>query len=299
MLTTLATLAALTLAYQGESDTTVAVQAGARLDVNNFGGEIAVRTWSQNSVRVRASHSARDHVDVSASPTAVSVRTSGRRGPSSIVELQITAPTWMAVTLSGVYTDITVEGAGGDVTAESVQGDVSVTGGNGNISLKSVEGSVTLSKTRGRIEITTVEGDVTVSDAVGEISAESVDGDLRLLHIEASSVDVNTVDGNITYDGTIRDGGRYRLSTHDGDVAVAVPLNANVVVSVATFDGEFDASFPVNLTRAGKRRFSFTIGGGSARLELETFDGNIRLRRPGQLTEPTQPEHKPKHDKPY
>src|SRR6266540_342413 len=261
MFTTLATLAALTLAYQGESDTTVAVQAGARLDVNNFGGEIAVRTWSQNSVRVRASHSTRDRVDVSASATAVSVRTSGRRGPSSIVELQITAPTWMALTLSGVYTDITVEGAG------------------------------TLSKTHGRIEITTVEGDVTVSDAVGEISAESVDGDLRLLHIEASSVDVNTVDGDITYDGTIRDGGRYRLSTHDGDVAVAVPPNASVVVSVATFDGEFDASFPVNLTRAGKRRFSFTIGGGSARLELETFDGNIRLRRPGQLTEPTQPEH--------
>src|SRR6266545_3915002 len=194
MFTTLATLAALTLAYQGESDTTVAVQAGARLDVNNFGGEIAVRTWSQNSVRVRASHSTRDRVDVSASATAVSVRTSGRRGPSSIVELQITAPTWMALTLSGVYTDITVEGAGDAVTAESV------------------------------------EGDVTVSDAVGKISAESVDGDLRLLHIEASSVDVNTVDGDITYDGTIRDGGRYRLSTHDGDVAVAVPPNASVVV---------------------------------------------------------------------
>ncbi|PYO91988.1 MAG: hypothetical protein DMD58_03065, partial [Gemmatimonadetes bacterium] len=62
MLTTLATLAAVTLALpqqgegrgqgqgQGSGDTTVAVQQGARLDVNNFGGEIVVHTWTQNNV---------------------------------------------------------------------------------------------------------------------------------------------------------------------------------------------------------------------------------------------------------
>src|SRR2546429_6556714 len=58
MLTTLATLAALALAQQ--TDTTVPVRAGARLEINNFGGEIAVKTWSRNAVRVVADHSSRD-----------------------------------------------------------------------------------------------------------------------------------------------------------------------------------------------------------------------------------------------
>ncbi len=178
MLTTLATLVAVSLTLQqgegrgegrgqggGSGDTTVAVQSGARLDVNNFGGEIVVHTWNQNNVKVRSSHSSRSRVDVSTSASTVLVRTAGRRGPPSIVDLDITVPTWMAMSLSGTYTDISVDGAGGAVTAESVQGDIEVTGGTGNVALKSVEGGVTLAKTKGRIEVNSVEGDITITDA--------------------------------------------------------------------------------------------------------------------------------------
>src|SRR3982751_4387544 len=112
MLTTLATLVAVTLTQgqgrgqgqgQGAGDTTVAVQSGARLDVNNFGGEIVVHTWNQNNVRVRASHSSRSRVDVSTSASTVLIRTAGRRGPPSIVDLDISVPTWMGMTLNGTY----------------------------------------------------------------------------------------------------------------------------------------------------------------------------------------------------
>ena len=299
MLTTLATLAAVTLALpqqgegrgqgrgqgQGSGDTTVAVQQGARLDVNNFGGEIVVHTWTQNNVRVRASHSSRSKVDVSTSSSTVLVRSVGRRGPPSIVDLEITVPTWMAMSLSGTYTDISVDGAGGSVQAESVQGDIEVTGGTGSIALKSVEGGVTLAKTKGRIEVNSVEGDITITDAVGDITVETVDGDIILGRIDAANVDVNTVDGDITQDGTIKTGGSYRLATHDGDVTVVIPPGACVSGSVSTFDGDFDASFTVDTMRAGKHRFTFGIGrcATPARLEVETFDGDIQLRRPGEV----------------
>src|SRR5207249_7341887 len=108
---------------QGSGDTTFTVQSGARLDVNNFGGEIVVKTWNQNSVQVRSSHSSRSQVNVSATGSTVLVRTEGRRGPPSIVDLDITVPTWMGMTLSGTYTNISVDGAGGSVTAESVRSE--------------------------------------------------------------------------------------------------------------------------------------------------------------------------------
>ena len=290
MLTTLATLAAVTLGSgmqrdrdPGTRDTTVAVQPGALLDVNNFGGEIVVRVWNQNNVRVRATHSSRSRVEVSSTAAAVMVRTAGRRGPPSIVDLELTVPAAMAMTLRGHYTDISVEGAGGSVSAESTQGDITITGGTGSVVVKAVEGDVTLSRTRGRIQVTTVEGDVRVSDAVGEVIVETVDGDIFLQRMDAPSVEVSTVDGDIVYDGTIKDGGSYRISTHDGDITVGIPPSASVRVMVASFDGEFDSSFPVDVQRSGKHRFSFIIGTGKARLELETFDGNIRLRRPGEI----------------
>ncbi|MBI1968090.1 MAG: DUF4097 family beta strand repeat protein [Gemmatimonadetes bacterium] len=280
MLLTLATLASLALAQ--ETDTIFAVQPGTRLDVSNFGGEIAVRAWNESRVRIRASHSSRDRIEITVTGKTVSVRSAGRRGPSQLVEYDITVPPWMALNLSGVYTDISVEGTQASVAAETVEGDVTLQGGSGNVTLQSVEGAVTISDARGRVDAHSVEGEIRITGASGEIVAETVDGDIVLERIESASVEANTVDGDMSYDGAIRDTGRYRFATHDGDITVAIPDRANVTVSVASFEGEFDASFPVQITEQRKRRFSFTIGSGSARMELESFDGDIRLRRPGE-----------------
>jgi hypothetical protein len=281
MLTTLGTLAALALTQQ--TDTTVPVRAGARLEVHNYGGEIAVKTWSRNAVRVVADHSSRDRISVDASEQVVRVKTEpGRRGPSQI-DYAVTVPAWMALNLSGVYTDIKVDGAQNEITAETVQGEVTVLGGSGNVSLKSVMGAVTLEKARGRIALSSVNEEIRATDVSGDITAETVNGDITLIQIESANAEANTVNGDITYDGTIKDGGRYRFGTHDGDVRVSVPEKANASVSVSTFNGDFSACFPVQLTGKTKHRFNFTLGSGSARLELESFSGDIKICRPGQL----------------
>jgi DUF4097 and DUF4098 domain-containing protein YvlB len=198
----------------------------------------------------------------------------------------------MALTLTGVYTDIKVDGAENEVTAESVQGEITVRGGSGNVSLKTVQGTVTLEKARGRIDLRSVNEEINATDVSGDLSAETVNGDIRLIGIESANVDANTVNGDVTYDGTIKDGGRYRFATHDGDLSVAVPEKANVSVAVGTFNGDFNACFPVQLRERTKHRFSFTIGSGSARLELESFDGDIKLCRPGALTKDKHNKHK-------
>src|SRR3989454_5127218 len=280
MLTTLATLAALALTKQ--TDRPVRGGGGPRLEVHNYGGEIAVKTWSRNAVRVVADHSSRDRISVDASEQVVRVKTEpGRRGPSQI-DYAVTVPAWMALNLSGVYTDIKVEGAKNEITAETVQGEVTVVGGSGNVSLKSVMGAVTLEKARGRIDLSSVNEEIRATEISGDLTAETVNGDITLVQIESANAEANTVNGDITYDGTIKDGGRYRFGTHDGDVRVSVPEKANVSVSVSTFNGDFSACFPVQLTGKTKHRFTFTLGSGSARLELESFGGRSEERRVGK-----------------
>ena len=277
-------LAVATAAALAQTDTTIPVRPGARLDVNNFGGSIAVSTWAKSAVRVQAEHSSRDRVQVSGSEAVVSVKSTGRLGPSQVIDYTITVPVSMALALSGVYADITVEGSQGEITAETVQGEVTVLGGSGNVSLKSVMGAVTLEKARGRIDLSSVNEAIRATEVSGDLTAETVNGDITLTQIESANAEANTVNGDITYDGTIKDGGRYRFGTHDGDLRVSVPEKANVSVSVSTFNGEFNACFPVQLTGKTRHRFSFTIGSGSARLELESFGGNIKICRPGQLS---------------
>ena len=78
----------------------------------------------------------------------------------------------------------------------------------------------------------------------------------------------------------MRADGRYRLATHNGDIAFEPQVPLNAVITVATFNGDFESAFPVTIkeTRRGKR-FTFTVGTGGATVELETFEGTIRLGR--------------------
>lgn len=294
----LALLAAVTtLAFAPQTDTTVAVTRGARLDVNNFGGDITVKTWDKSSVRITADNSDRDHVDIDVGSSVVTVRTSSRRGMPHLVSFEITVPTWMALTLEGTYADITVTGVTGDISATTVQGDIEVSGGSGHVSLNSTSGSVKLSKAKGRIDITTVNDGITLTDCSGDMTVETTNGDVDLRGIDAANVSATTVNGDVTYDGTIKDAGHYSFSTNNGDVEVSVPTGTNATVDVSTFNGDFDASFPVSVNKSRKHHFSFVLGTGSAKLEMESFGGDLKLRRPGELkSRKRDSDHEHDHD---
>jgi hypothetical protein len=282
MLWTLATLAGVMLAQQ--TDTAVAVEPGTRLRIDNFGGEVVIRAGTENRVRVRAEHASRDRVYLVQRAGALTLKAEGRRGPPQSVDFHVTVPKWMAVSVSGVYTDVTIEGTEADITVETVQGEVQVTGGSGFIALQSVEGAVTVSRARGRIEATSVNESIVVEDVTGDCQVETVNGDITLFGIDATIVSATTVNGDIDYDGTIKDNGRYSFASHNGDLTVSVHERANVTVNVSTYQGDFGASFPFTVDQLRpKHRFTFRLGNGSGRLELESFQGDIELRRPGEV----------------
>ncbi len=275
-----AALAALTLIQQ--IDSTVPVERGQRLEVDLFAGDVDVKTWSKNAVRVVADPDGRGRVEIERSATSLSVRTTGRRGPPPTTDIAITVPTWMALDISGVYTDITIAGARGPIAAETVQGDVSAEGGDGLVSVKSVQGGVSVTGAKGRIEANSVNADVEVRRSSGEISTETVNGSIDLVGTDATTLTATSVNGDLNYDGPLHSGGRYALSTHNGDITVTVAEAASAAVSVSTFNGEFESDFPVTLTETRKgKRFNFTIGSGSAQVTLESFQGTISLVRPG------------------
>jgi DUF4097 and DUF4098 domain-containing protein YvlB len=289
--------AALTLAVPQQIDTTLPAERGQRLQVNAYGGDVTVRAWNRNAVRVEATTSARNRVEISTSATTVSVRTQGRRGPPTDIDLRLSVPVWMALSLSGVHTDAKIEGVRAPIAVETVEGDVNVSGGDGLITLRSVQGSVSLRGARGRISVNSVNEDVRVTASSGEIMAETVNGEIALERVDAATVDANTVNGDISYGGPIRNGGRYSFSTHNGDITLTVAEGSSANVAVSTFNGEFESEFPVPLsgTRKGKG-FNFTLGSGSAQVTLESFQGTIQLVRPGSAKDRERREQHDPHE---
>jgi hypothetical protein len=268
-----------------QTDETVAVTRGVRLAVDNFAGEVTIRAWDRDEVRVQARHASRTRVRVRTTPSTVAVSASGEMGPASSVDYEITAPAWMAIKVDGTYNFATIEGMQGEVSAESVRGDITVRGGSGAVTAKSVEGRVAVAGARGRINAQSTNEGITITDASGDIVAETINGAIELTRVAAANVEVGTVNGDIRYDGAAAANGRYRFTTHNGRIAVAVPETASATFHVRTYNGRFSSDLPVkgdgDVSRG--RRVSFTLGGGSAEFELESFGGTVSLHKPGAL----------------
>ena len=295
MLTTLAAAMLLTLggAPQRQTDTTIAVPAGASLSVNNFGGGITVHGWTENRVKVHGETGRRGRVEVSMVGNTVVVKTGSREGAPSVIDLDISVPQSMGLTLNGTYADITVDGVQGAISAETVNGEINVRGGKGIVTLHSIQGGVTLADASGRIEVNSVNENVELSNVSGEIKVETTNGEVMLTGIQSSSVDAGTINGDVTYDGTVNDGGSYSFGSHNGDISVSIPERANVTITAATANGDIDASFPLPMTGStGKHRKTFKIGSGSARMELESFQGDIEMRRPQEMRDRIDRKHK-------
>jgi DUF4097 and DUF4098 domain-containing protein YvlB len=275
MLLLLAALAAMPM--QG-TDTTVPVPPRARLGLDNFEGNVTVTTWNRSALRIQATHDDDTRIDVDVGGGVVQVRARSRYGPPE-VDYRITVPTDMTLEINCHSGDVKVAGSRGDLQVQTTEGGISVEGGRGRISLQSVEGDVSVTDGDGRISIGTVDGAITVRRSRGDLSLNAVDGPIEMDEVDASNVDASSVDGAITFSGTLRDNGHYRLSSHDGNVTVMTPV-VNAAVSVSTFDGDFVSDFPVTLNGVNERkRLNFTLGTGSARLELESFDGTVSLKK--------------------
>lgn len=267
-----------------KSDQTVDAVKGTRLVLSNNAGEVVVRSWDQDKVRIQATHGPRDTITAETMDMTLRIRTRSTRGPSGLVDYQITVPKWMPVNLSGTYLDATIEGTTAEVTVETVHGNARVTGGTGSVTVRSVEGIITIDKASGRVQATTVNEGIRVTNVTGEITAETTNGDIVIDNAQTSNLEASTVNGDLTFNGTIRDNGVYRLTTHGGDIRVGLGGATNATIFVRTFQGDFSADFPIQLpdgqtARSGSKRFNFTLGNGSARIEAQSFNGDIVLAR--------------------
>jgi len=267
MVLPLAIAAAAAFSMSTTADTTIAARPGTSIQVATFAGDVTVSAWEKDLVRVTSSDPEDERFHVKTAGGKILVKTDESWVHGRSVDLRLIVPAWMNLDISGVNTDVQITGTRGRVRVETINGDIVVKGG------------------RGQIELSAVTQDICLTDASGRVVSQTVNGDLTFQRIVSDSVEASTVNGGIFYDGSIRDRGVYRFTSHDGDVAIALPKTVNATVSVSTFSGDFASDFPVSLSESKPgKQFCFSLGRGSAKVELESFQGTIHLFRPGALS---------------
>ena len=275
-----------------QTDTIVQASGASRLELESLRGEVVVRTWDRDAVRVKATESESRSVGITRSGSTISIDVEVDRGMglTGSTNFEITVPRAFDLNIEGMALDVDIEGAGGQVEVTTVQGSVRVQGGRETISVESVFGEVTVEGAEGKIEVTGVAGGVTIRDCSGEISAGSVGGDLNLEGISARDVEAGTVGGTLRFEGAILDGGMYNFGSHGGQIWLHLPAGMNARVEAITLAGDIEINYPgapseptqgEGLAMLHQKELSFEVGTGSARIEVETFGGTVHILRQG------------------
>lgn len=268
-------------------DTTLHFQAGGLLDAEQISGDIVVRGWDRQEIRVRG-WTEKGRVVTELSSSSARIRVEGerdRRGSRSTGDsrFELTVPVGTRVRARSVSGDVEVGGTRSEVEISSVSGDLGVLDAVGITSASTVSGDVRAERISGDLSVRSVSGDVMVRELEGDARASSVSGELTLMGLRSRTVIAKSTSGDIEYSGEIRPDGRYDFTTHSGDVTLYLPASVGAELSMRTFSGELESAFPVTLGGRGRtgsnRSMDFTLGGGGARISIATFSGDLQLRK--------------------
>jgi len=128
--------------------------------------------------------------------------------------------------------------------------------------------------------IESVNGGLDISGVSGVVQASTVNGSINAQDL-SSDARIDTVNGTVEATFTLFEGGqKAKFETVNGRLLISLPPNANARVSAETVHGSINGSDFGLITNKGfvGRDLDGQIGAGSARLDLSTVNGSIRIQ---------------------
>lgn len=129
------------------------------------------------------------------------------------------------------------------------------------------------------LQMITVNGKIITRGVEGETQATTVNGRIDVETAGLQPLRATTVNGRVKATFT-RDFQGARFNSVNGGVEVFFPQNASFAVDLSQVNGDFEASFPLNIhSNPGSRRVSGEVNGGRHDLKITTVNGDVELAK--------------------
>jgi DUF4097 and DUF4098 domain-containing protein YvlB len=263
-------------------DTTVTFDARGTVNISCPGGDVKVTGTDRNQIVVHA-RTERGPIRFTSTGSSARIEPANGRGCND-ASFEVSVPAGVRLTAGTWSGSLTVRGVHGEIEAHAQSGDIEIHDAGDRLEAESLSGDVTVEGVRGDASIHTLSGDVTLTRAASAVEVETVSGDIDLGTITSRQIRTNSTSGDLSFSGTIFDGGRYEFQTHSGEIRLELPANVGAELSLSTFSGEIDTAFPITLVQgdhgigaAQAKKLNFSLGKGTARIIAETFSGDVTL----------------------
>ena len=264
------------------------VAADATVEVSNVQGRVDVTAWDRNEVELVAQlESDKDKLEFEATERQVRIevdRPQGRyhsRDDDAILTLKV--PKGARLIVDTVSADITINGIQGQQRLETVSGTVQTQAFDQPVSLHSVSGDVILAGTGGKATASTesVSGSTTVTGIRGSYEGEAVSGDIKATIAATERLQADSVSGDIAIQAELAANAQVEMESISGSVSLVMKPPVNAEFDLESFSGDIENCFGKKARDTSKyspgSELSFTQGSGSARVEIQTLSGEIRV----------------------
>ncbi len=261
------------------------------VEVSNVSGSVEIIGWDRAEVSVSGSiwDGADDLVfEADGRRTRIEVKLPRNSKRVKASNLVIRMPVNAELDATTVSADITVDGVRGDQRLQTVSGEVATEIWARDLEAKTVSGDIDIrgNDERADVVVTAVSGDIDAANLSGELSISSVSGDVDASGEQFERLRVKTVSGDMGLDVSLADDGRADLESVNGDIELRLANVDNIEFDLETFNGDIRDVFGERAQRTSKyapgHELRITVGTGSARVRIETLNGDIDVLSPGR-----------------
>lgn len=142
---------------------------------------------------------------------------------------------------------------------------------NGAVKITDINGRLDATSHNGKIITENVAGSTTLKTHNGSITCNETSGDSHLISHNGSV--------KVFYTGNAPSVCDISMTTHNGSIELATPPDYSAQVKASTNNGSINTDLPITVVgKVSKSKLTGTIGAGEGQLQLETYNGSIRIR---------------------
>lgn len=274
------------------------VRSTVKVTIDNTKGDVTVTAWDRNRIEVTGDlgNGARPLV-LDGNDSNIDIRVQGgseRNGkwfswgndnamqPS---RLNVRVPKGASVEVKVVSAPVSIDGLdGGKVEVESVSGRVRANVRSPDVQMQTVSGTIDLAGRADKADLQTVSGDITAPNVGTKVDAQTVSGRMIVGGGPWTSANFSTVSGDTQITGgPSSNNGKITVDAMSGDVQVQLPTNVSTKLEATSFSGDIrtDWGNPSRDEDGPGKQLKVTIGKGDGMVHLESFSGDVRVRKAG------------------
>lgn len=269
--------------------------ADARISVSNVKGKVTITAWNRNEVQVTGSlgeGAAPLAIDGDSGELQIKVKPKGDgsrgwfnwNGDNSMGDtmLDLRVPKGATLDVEVVSAPLGIDGMdGGGISVNSVSGRVRINARTPDLSVESVSGTVQQSGHAERADLQTVSGDILAPALGSQADLQTVSGRIQASGGPWKKFNLSTVSGDVQLSGGLAEHGSIDVDSMSGDVQIQVPSNLSASIHASSFSGDLRSDFgqATEHDHGPGSELDTEVGGGKGRIHVETFSGDLRIRR--------------------